>query len=319
MPQLEELDADASSVVDLSQIDEGERVVRWQAAARSHFPGLSVRLAENDVLGGIIRRMQLGAGELFHIESAPACVSYQPPADRAASPVRLTLMAQISGTTVATQSDHACVLRTGELCVLDEARPFNLASDHCTSLLVFRLPRAAVISRYPQVESFYARALSPDDPGTGVLSATLLRLRTDAEPLNELQRSAMMNAIIQMVGVAGPLSSRPADTDWRVRRALEYIEVNLSTSGLTADAVANDQHISRRRLDQLMQQALGKSIAHNLWSRRLEKAAADLRDPRRNGQSIAQIAFANGFEDAAHFARAFKRRFCVTPGQWRLN
>jgi AraC-like DNA-binding protein len=44
-----------------------------------------------------------------------------------------------------------------------------------------------------------------------------------------------------------------------------------------------------------------------------------LRDPRRNGQSVAQIAFTNGFEDAAHFTRAFKRRYAVTPGQWRLN
>ena len=107
--------------------------------------------------------------------------------------------------------------------------------------------------------------------------------------------------------------------DTRVRRALEFIELNLSVAGLTAEAVAQDQHISRRRLDQLMQNTVGHSIAGQLWSRRLEQAASDLRDPHRGCHSIAQIAFANGFEDAAHFTRAFKRRFSVTPGQWRLN
>ena len=83
--------------------------------------------------------------------------------------------------------------------------------------------------------------------------------------------------------------------------------------------VAQEQRISRRRLDQLMHEALGHSIASHLWNRRLEQAAADLRDFTRTGLSIAQIAFANGFEDAAHFTRAFKRRFTVTPGAWRLN
>jgi AraC-like DNA-binding protein len=104
-----------------------------------------------------------------------------------------------------------------------------------------------------------------------------------------------------------------------VRRALDYIEANLSVAGLTAESIAQDQRISRRRLDQLMHEICGHSIASHLWSRRLEQAAADLRDPVKIGLSVAQIAFANGFEDAAHFTRAFKKRFGSTPGQWRLN
>ena len=104
-----------------------------------------------------------------------------------------------------------------------------------------------------------------------------------------------------------------------MRRALDFIEFNLSVAGLTAEIVAQDQHISRRRLDQLMQESCGQSIAGHLWSRRLEQAATDLRDPLKIKLSVAQIAFANGFEDAAHFTRAFKKRFGSTPGQWRLN
>ena len=99
---------------------------------------------------------------------------------------------------------------------------------------------------------------------------------------------------------------------------------NAASSGrtrptITAEGVAMDQRISRRRLDQLMLQSFGHSIASHLWSRRLEQAAVDLRDPSRANQSIAQIAFANGFEDAAHFTRAFKRRFSQTPRQWRAD
>ena len=47
--------------------------------------------------------------------------------------------------------------------------------------------------------------------------------------------------------------------------------------------------------------------------------AADLTDPRYNGRAVSQIAFANGFEDAAHFSRAFKGRFGRTPRDWRVG
>jgi len=33
--------------------------------------------------------------------------------------------------------------------------------------------------------------------------------------------------------------------------------------------------------------------------------------------TITQIALAAGFEDTSHFTRAFKKRYDVSPSQWR--
>ena len=60
------------------------------------------------------------------------------------------------------------------------------------------------------------------------------------------------------------------------------------------------------------------TVTGQIWSRRLELAAADLVDPRHQSQTVSQIAFGAGFEDAAHFSRAFKVRFGHTPRDWRL-
>ena len=109
----------------------------------------------------------------------------------------------------------------------------------------------------------------------------------------------------------GKALETPADMFRRVATAIASADSNFNPK---ADVAALSD-----KFYQLMTNALGQSIAGHLWSRRLERAATDLRDPRRNGLSVAQIAFANGFEDAAHFTRAFKRRYAVTPGQWRLN
>jgi AraC-like DNA-binding protein len=320
LPLLEGSECDLSHpLIDLSEVELEQRALTWDVAVRSNFPGLSVKLTGQGPGHGSIRRVRMGAGELFQIESAPADVSYVPP--RGAGPVcpHFSLMLQFKGSTLASQAGHASLVNEGELCMIDEAKAFRLLAEAPTGMIIVRLPRAAVLSRHPQLERVDTRVFSSNDAGTRLFADLLLRLLHDVEPLGELQRSAIMNGIIQMLGAAGPSTQPSAKDHWRVRRALEFIELNLSIAGLTAEAVAQDQHISRRRLDQLMQNTVGHSIAGQLWSRRLEQAAADLRDPHRGGHSIAQIAFANGFEDAAHFTRAFKRRFSVTPGQWRLN
>ncbi len=305
-------------LVDLSNVEQGDRALTWDVAVRNTFPGLSVKLESGGVSFGSINCMPIGSGQLFQIDSEPALVSFRPPKMETIVP-HFSLMVQSKGTMVASQAGQVCMLGEGDLCMIDEAKAFRLTGEERTEFLLLRLPRAAVLSRYPHLERVIASTLSGHEPGTKLLSETLLRLASEAGLLQDLQRSAMMNAIIHMLGVAEPFLGLPAGADWRVRRALDYIELNLSVAGLTAEVVAQDQHISRRRLDQLMHDAFGHSIASHLWSRRLEQAAADLRDPHRSDLSIAQIAFANGFEDAAHFTRAFKRKYRITPGQWRLN
>jgi AraC-like DNA-binding protein len=317
LSQLEQ-EALEGAIVDLGQVEQGQRALTWDVATRAAFPGLSVKLSSPTVPLGMINRLRMGEGEFYEVESAPADVCHQPPAGSVKSPL-LSLMVQAKGNIEVRQAGQSCQLRAGDMCVIDEARGFRLIGEDCSRILFLRMPRATALSRYPFLEKLFVTLFPADEPGVRVLADTLLRFSKEAAPLRQFQRSAMMNAVIQMLGMAEPFVSAPGTPDWRVARALDYIELNLSVSGLTAESVAGDQRISRRRLDQLMHEAFGHSISSHLWSRRLEQAAADLRDPHRADRSIAQIAFANGFEDAAHFTRAFKRRFLVTPGQWRLN
>lgn len=305
-------------VIDLREVESASRAVMWLGAASSTFPGLSLKMAVGVPQLGTISRFSLGAGELFAIESAPVEVSYRPPRTGRLSP-HLSLMVQTGGSTRIRQGERQSLLSEGDLCLIDEASGFDMVGEDCSGILFLRLPKGPALSRHPQLERLFARAMPSADAGTRMLADTLMRLSDDVAELGELQRAAMMDAVMQMLGVAEPLSVRPAPSDWRIRRALDFIELNLPVAGLAAEHVAQDQHISRRRLDQLMREALGRSVTAHLWHRRLERAAADLRDPRRTAMTAAQIAFANGFEDAPHFTRAFKRRYACTPGQWRLR
>jgi len=53
--------------------------------------------------------------------------------------------------------------------------------------------------------------------------------------------------------------------------------------------------------------------------RRLDATRRDLCDPALAARSISEIAFAWGFNDAAHFSRAFRARFGRSPRELRAG
>ncbi|MEZ0298542.1 MAG: helix-turn-helix transcriptional regulator, partial [Candidatus Methylacidiphilales bacterium] len=53
-----------------------------------------------------------------------------------------------------------------------------------------------------------------------------------------------------------------------------------------------------------------------LNARRLERARTQLPNPRL---TIAEIAFANGFQDAGYFTRKFRQHYGVPPSQLRRD
>lgn len=304
------------SVIDLGEVDQLARPALWNNAVRDFFPGLSVTMRAELPAGGRIGRIDMGWGTLYRVSTAAALVSFDP---RATERDRhcFSLMVQVTGMTLAFQRNHRCELHPGDACLMDEGSPFRLEEENGGEFLFLRMPRPAVLSRYPRADRLVATRMGVDDPGTALLSATLVEAMRVATDFSDAQRSALMSAMIDLLGVAAPFSASDGNEHWRVRRALDYIELNLAAAELTPHAVAEAQQISRRRLDQLFRVELGETVAGRIWTRRLQRAAGDLRDPRRTDAAIAQIAFANGFEDAAHFTRAFKRRYGQTPGGWR--
>jgi AraC family transcriptional regulator, positive regulator of tynA and feaB len=306
------------SLLDLSSVDEERRAGVWVRTATSVFPGLSINGMPASVPVGQIRSVPMGGGSLWSVLSAPVQVSYAP-ANGADDPsASISLMLQLFGSMEVGQSRRACVLEAGDMCIVDERFPFHLNGQVSNEIVFVRMPRRAVLGRHPHLEHCSADLLEFDDPGTVLLREALYRTVQVASDLREDQRGSVLAAMVQLLGAATSFrSTSDADLSWRVRAALTFIEMNLGDCELTAEQVARAQGISRRRLDQIMRSALGAPVTAQIWNRRLDQASADLVDPQRLSRTVFQIAYGVGFEDAAHFSRAFKARFGSAPRDWR--
>ena len=98
-----------------------------------------------------------------------------------------------------------------------------------------------------------------------------------------------------------------------VRNAIEYIEKNLDQDIKTAD-VAKEVAFSMYHFHRIFLAVVGNSVAGYIRRRRLTKAAFEL---VKTNKKIIDIALDYRFETPESFARAFKRMYGITPGQYR--
>ena len=315
---MEVLIAADASLVDLSTIDEVDRAATWRLALPSLFPGLSVNRIDHRAPMGDVRRVPMGEGTFWAVHSPAIGVNYNPCHKAAADSPSLSVLMQVSGRTLVSQQHRMCELGAGDICILDEQLPFAMDGEGICEFVFLRMPRSTVLSRNPQLERQTAVVMPGIEPGVGLVGQTLTNVLRTAPFLTERQRRAALIAVIDMLGaIELPGDEGGGSAWWRVQAALSFIELNFAFHGLTAEEVAQSQRISRRRLDQLLRETLGLTITGQIWKRRLEQAASDLADPSRGSATASQIAFGNGFEDAAHFTRAFRRSYGCSPLQWR--
>jgi AraC-like DNA-binding protein/mannose-6-phosphate isomerase-like protein (cupin superfamily) len=101
--------------------------------------------------------------------------------------------------------------------------------------------------------------------------------------------------------------------DPHIGRALTLLHAR-PNEAWTAESLALEVGMSRSVFAERFTSLIGQPPMTYLTLWRMHLAAQRLREGRG---SVAQIAFAVGYESEAAFSRAFKRQFGVSPGGWR--
>jgi AraC family transcriptional regulator len=168
-----------------------------------------------------------------------------------------------------------------------------------------------------------AAPLEPERLRLGLVDAHVVdlvqRLRAQAvagQPWGSLYVESLSLALASYVQgrYAGPVHVVERGSGaFPVESLVAFVEENLGSNiglvELAAVAGYSANHFAR-----LFKRAFGVSPHRYVLERRIERAKAILRDPRR---SLAEVALECGFASQAHFNTAFKAKAGVTPGAYR--
>ena len=103
--------------------------------------------------------------------------------------------------------------------------------------------------------------------------------------------------------------------DRRIRRVITVLDQQYRDPP-SIEHLADDVGLSASRLAHLFRQEVGRSIQSYILERRLTMAAMLI---VQTHERISQIAYSVGFGDVSNFNHAFKRRFEMSPRQYRAN
>lgn len=228
----------------------------------------------------------------------------------------------LAGHLVAEQDGRIAAIKAGEAVACDTRRTYSLRFDGPFELANVRLSRQSLTHAVSGLQRVTAVNLSSGGPLCPLVFSYLNGLVDRATLLSETTSRKISNSFIELIAglLIDAAQSSPAPlSDYRdlaLIRIKDFVERNLNDFDLDPTMVASSLKLSPRYMNQLLKLE-GTSLSRYIWRRRLERAAADLRNSGLNGLSISSIAFNNGFNDLSHFSKAFRDRFELSPSEYR--
>jgi len=228
-----------------------------------------------------------------------------------------------SGNVHQSQGDMPFALETGEAVLMDFACSggFHATSESC--FYTVKVPRESITRLRPDLNRLAGVRLNRDDAARrllfGYLDGSLSAgLQNDA-PSTRLFGEHILDLIGLALGSEGDERQLAEERGLQAaRRAAILREIDNRSSDPTLSAASIAVHLGvTPRYVRLLLEETGRSFSEHLLDRRLERAAAMLRNPAKKYCKVADIATDCGFGDLSYFNRAFRRRYRMTPSDVR--
>jgi len=232
----------------------------------------------------------------------------------------LKVAVQLKGASYFEQNNRGVLLTPGNWSIYDTTKPYTVSSIGDIELLTLLIPRARIAAPRLNLDDLLVRGFR-GNIGAGKLAfqvmTTAFAEMANVSPEQEWEIVGAISQLIRstMLEAAGVRTGLSVKEQWR-ERIKAYIEEHLRDPGLSLDEVAAALNCSKRYIHKLFE-AEGTTASEYIWKLRLARCREQLADPASGHKSITEIAYSWGFSDSAHFSRAFKESFHLSPRAFR--
>ena len=277
-----------------------------------------------DAIEGEIVADSLATLQLSRVTATAQQVRRTPAKIARASEDYFLVSIQTQGRGVISQDGRDAVLGPGDFALYDSTRPYQLTFDGPFQQYVLMLPGPTLRTAVRDTERLTASTVC-GDRGAGHLMIGMIRtLAAEIGTLAPESAVAVADSVTQIL-IAG-LSALPAARRAPVSQLTAYhreqikalVRLRLRDAGFGVAEIARQLRLSPSTLHRAWAGEVC-SLSDWIWSQRLEAARRDLGDPALAARSVSEIAFSCGFNDAAHFSRAFRARFGGSPRDLRAH
>jgi AraC-like DNA-binding protein len=208
----------------------------------------------------------------------------------------------------------------GDMLLHDLERPFRSVGlrGEMVDWEIVHLRRSLLDREFDAVCDVGDLKLDGTAPENRVLRAYLDGLHGNLTNMDAVSASVFEDTTVEMLRNALVLRGS-ADT-MRNARALHRVQAVLLARfrepSLRIEDVSQELGIHPRTIQRLFQ-SIGTTPMRWLEEQRLNKIALELRSSAHACRSITQLALSCGYNDQSSFGRAFKRRFGVSPSDYR--
>ncbi|GAA3679467.1 helix-turn-helix domain-containing protein [Arthrobacter ginkgonis] len=304
------------------QVQHADSFAEWRRLVSDSFVPLEATAVRPGPFSGQVGGRQLNEVAIMEVAAGPHAVERTPGLIAGSSMPYYKLNLQVSGHALLVQDGRETVMRPGDLAIYDTGRPYTLSFDGDFTTLVLMFPQQLTGLPAEDVAELTAVRM---DSGHRLGSAVAPFLKQIGSLLPTLDgpighRLAMNVVDLLSTVLADEVYSRAGQTvDSNVRllrRIQHFIGAQLANPGLDPAMIAAAHFVSVRSLHKLFA-ASGLTVAGWVRERRLEHCRRDLSDPLHAGVPVGAIGARWGLPDAAHFSRAFRTAYGVSPAQYR--
>lgn len=271
-----------------------------------------------------VNRIKIANLTVHSIESDPIIVSRLPEHIDADRIFDVLLHIQLEGAAEITQDGRTFTLRENALAIVPGGVPYSVNYPDKGRKVILRIPYRVFHERLlgREVRDFGAATFDSDGLVPIIISLLKSMSVEHKSRLTDIEQFTVAESLLSLISLVirsrSKWGTRESESGQGTRlcRILSYLEENFSDHQLTPTRIAEANFVSVRHLHGLFQQC-GTTVNKWLWDRRLKAGREDLLDPSKASMTVCEIAYRRGFNDSAHFSRAFKFRFGIAPGQLR--
>lgn len=191
--------------------------------------------------------------------------------------------------------------------MMPDADGFELCETLKNNVATSHIPIILLTAKAEQKDKLAGLETGADDYLTKPFSLAELKLRVrNILSFKELLRKKFKGSTIPSVEEIPELSSRDRKF---VKDVTELVEKNISNLQFGVNILAEGVFLSVSQLTRKLKTITGKTPADFIRNIRLEKAIELL----KKGESVADVAWAVGFEDSVYFSKVFKKHFGFPP------